>query len=664
MCGIYGAISFSGSDVPSGGLLRDLTDRMAHRGPDGFGQWERPGIALGHRRLAILDRRHGRQPWVDEARGLALVYNGELYNFRELREELAAAGHVFRTDCDTEVVLAAWAAWGPAAVERFDGMFAFGVVEAETRRVTLVRDRLGVKPLFFARHRTSAGEERLVFASEPGPILATPGVPQGTDPVALSHYLTTLQPSLGERSLHAGVQLVQAGTLWSFAPAGAASGNGPGRSGGGERRVYWDVPLLAPQDYVEPGEERAGEDFVAELRSAVRRRLVADTSVGAFLSGGIDSTVLHHLAAEESGGPLPAATVGFDDPRYSEVEFAREAAAVRGGELLEVVVDEASYFEEWEQAIARRGLPLSTPNEIPMLAMARACRDRFPVALTGEGADELLAGYGAIHRSPFDWLRAQALEHDAGRFSSDEKAAVENALRDVYGVTRFASPADHYLAPLQWIPLAEKQALWRGDFDQVAEGDRPMLAHYLELFAKVEHADPYDRLLYAHLKVNLAGLLMRVDGATMGAGLEARAPFTDHHLVEYCSTLPFHHKLRFRDAADEARAWGLSLPAIAGELDETKRILRSSFAGQIPEAIRQRPKRAFPVPITEWLAGPRRGWATERILGSVGLNDWFDPRVLEEVTRATDARAGFRMWPLVNLALWFEAKRGAALQAA
>lgn len=649
MCGIFGVISFQGPTVPRGDELRRLTDRLAHRGPDGAGTFERPGIALGHRRLAVMDPAHGDQPWISDDGATALVYNGEIYNHAALRDELRSRGHSFRTRCDTEVVAVAWREWGEACLERFDGMFAFAVVDVPTRRVFLARDRLGVKPLYYARQTLPGGEERLLFASEPTPILETPGFPFEPDPIALSHYLTTLQVALGERTVVRGLSLLGAGSSIAFAPGAEP-----------RARTWWDVPVPVAGAEVDPGEEEACGILRAGLTDSVHKRLISDVPVGAFLSGGIDSTVVASLAVDGGRGPVDAVTVGFEDPAFNELEHARRAAEGRVADLRELVVREDAYFEELPHAVARRGLPLSTPNELPMYFMAAAARDRFPVALTGEGADELLAGYGPIHRSPFDLLRSRALEEDPTAFDPARRQAIQTALTSVYGVDRFAGPADHYLAPLQWIPLSEKQDLLTEPALEATGGDLPLVQHYIALFERVSAADPYHQLLYAHLKVNLAGLLLRVDAATMGAGMEARVPFTDHGLVEAVMPLPFHYKLRWRHPGAEAEAWTKSLPEIAAELDVTKYLLRRTFADEVPSSILSRPKQAFRVPIAEWLAGSWRAWARERVLDSPSLSAWMRRDALERAVANTDSRAGYRLWPLVNLALWLDSVAAAS----
>ncbi len=632
MCGIAG-IAVHGTLAP---LDRQrvvrMCDVLAHRGPDGAGIHAGGEAVLGHRRLSIVDRAGGAQPLANEDRSIWLSYNGEIYNHEALRRELEAAGHVYRTRSDSETVVHAYEEWGDACVDRFRGMFAFAVWDARRRRLLLVRDRLGIKPLYWAM----AGD-RLVFASEIKAILESGLVQARVHEAALPELLGT-RSLAGDATMFTGVFRVPPGHRLSFA---------------GGRTIleqYWDVPVhrsdhTAGASGSHAASPRRRADDVRRFRDllteSIRLRLMSDVPIGVFLSGGLDSSAIAALMAPMVGRPLDTFSVAFEDRAANELEYAREVAAAIGARAHEVVIDDRDFFSALPRLVWHEDEPIAHPSSVPLHFVSALARAHVTVVLTGEGSDELLAGYGRYPRALANW-----------RLGAAYAAAVPRGARAAIARTAHRLPgrAGHY-ARRSFLGVAHEVDLTF--FDNFAAVNlaaqrrllsphlRHGLAHaaYRTARARFDAPPPgtatLDRLLYADMTTYLVELLMKQDQMSMSASIESRVPFLDHHLVEFAARLPADRKLS-----------GLT----------TKRILREAVAGIVPPRVLARPKMGFPVPFARWMRG---GW------NDVARQVLLDPRSLQRdlfspagVTRLLDdARDGVHgaadaIWSLVNLEVW------------
>lgn len=577
-------------------MLRDL---LSHRGPDGAGLWDGGHVLLTHRRLAVIDPTPAAdQPFVDpQARGV-LAYNGEMYNDDDLRRELEARGVRFRTRSDTETVLHALLCWGADALARFRGMFALAFYDARSRSLLLARDPLGIKPLYVTR---TGGQT--AFASEVRPLLRLPGFTPRPDLVTLSAYLTTIRTTLGRRTLYEGVETLEPGEWMCVRPAGDSLSYARGR-----------IPRRVPRPCV----KSADHDHVAQVREAVRGSVLAhlrsDVPACLLLSGGLDSTIIATAAA---GHPASlhtycsgAAGGGADD----DFTHARRVAASLGSLHTEAPVSREHFRERWPAMVAASELPLSTPNEVAIHHVASTLRAQgMIVALSGEGADELFCGYSLPMRHAAEFVAAGGT--DGGMHQLDDAA---------------------------WVPRDAKPAVLSPDVLRSIEGDGHLAAWYQDAFtqATAEAEDDADGLggedtpLQAHARlmrrVNLAGLLLRLDSATMRAGVEGRTPFADVDVAALAERLPM--RLKFDP----------SLPPAQG----TKRCLRAAFRDDVPAEVLARDKASFPLPFQEWV----RDLAPE-LLRSAFAAEVFTHAALHTVA----ARPGelWRLaWPMINVALW------------
>jgi asparagine synthase (glutamine-hydrolysing) len=635
MCGIIGTFSLNGFEAEPVDAVRAGMARMALRGPDGEGLFVGPGVTLGHRRLAVIDIEGGKQPFHDAGTGATLVFNGEIYNYRELREELRQAGCAFTTASDTEVLLRACLQWGPDCLDRLSGIYAFAVYEPSRKRLLLARDRLGVKPLFYAvRNR------RVAFASSMAALRCLPFVGGTLDLPAASHYLTTLRTTLGRRTLVKDVCTLLPGE-YLLAEHGWVEP---------EIRRYWDFPVLAPDDKPNPGLEVAADRARELMTQSVREQLISDVPLGGFLSGGIDSSVIAAMAGKLSGGNFDAYSVGYDLEGYNEWPYVREASVFHHMKCREIHLEPLDYPEVWKFLIEQKGLPVSTPNEIPIYHLARALKKDFTVALSGEGADEIFGGYVVPYFSSFDYDRARRQAPAFGEPLTPQDRAIRRLYRRPY----LFCLADQYFFLNSWVPFAQKQSLLTTDALQALDGDDLMCSYYEDLFERLKCCSTFDTYLHVHARVNLEGLLFREDSSTMAASVEARVPFTDHRVVEYLFTLPDHYKMDWTGESAALRGRDLNANEIDREnLVTSKILLRRAFARDVPKSILERRKMSFPVPVREWFSGflnaPARKMIGDSALAGAVLNRTTLDRLLETPDLPA---SGMALWPVTNLCLW------------
>ncbi|MGC9194084.1 MAG: asparagine synthase (glutamine-hydrolyzing) [Syntrophobacteraceae bacterium] len=637
MCGIAGVFFQGAKGSETGTDMSGVLDRLARRGPDGQGISRGPGWVFGHRRLAVIDLRGGAQP-LEDSHG-ALTYNGELYNYRELRDLLREDGQSFTTASDTEVVLKAWRAWGPACLKRFNGMFAFAIYDRTRDSIFLARDHLGIKPLFYY-----AGKEGFYFASTMAALLAFEGVPAVADPVGISHYLTTTHVVMGSRTLVKGASSLEPGS-W-IEVRRDFSENPP-------RQVrYWQLPAQRREAI---SFQQAAAQTRELVHDSVRSQLISDVPLGGFLSGGIDSTILASQASKLCA--FNAYSVGYQycssaGESYNEWPYIREAAASYGIGCKEIVLEQSDYPTDWKFLIAEKGQPLSTPNEIGIYRLAGALRQEYTVALSGEGADEVFGGYTEACFSVIDFVRSRQLD----RFDPSQREALSSALKRMYGTDQFNSLLDHFLRLIAHMNFGVKFNLLQPKWQEELKSDELLIRHYADRFATMKNCTPFDAYMRLILEKNLQTLLFRLDSSTMAASVEGRVPFTDPRLVALLFSLPDHYKMDWSEEAGEAETLKLNtIEAAARGLIRSKMLLRAAFADVVPQSILTRRKMSFPTPFLEWFAGSMRAMVEESLRESPWARGWLRPESVEFLLANLDKPAyGQMAWPLVNLCLWQE----------
>ncbi len=638
MCGIIGFLQASSSAQALSQFIKPVErgiQRLRLRGPDAQGLCQNACFVLGHARLAVIDPFGGAQPLQDEATAVALTYNGEIYNFRELRVELEAKGHRFATNCDTEVVLRAWIEWGNDAFARFNGFFAIGIIDPRERKIVLARDRLGLKPLYYAW--TADG---LAFASSiPAmlPLMHSQETPWQCriDLPALSHYLTSRLTTLNGRTLVQDIHQLQPGHYLELHDAQPA-----------EETAYWQRPIIPAEEKDSTPFEQASRHTRELMEDSVRMRLVSDVPVGAFLSGGIDSSIITHLANRLHDVPLPLYCAGSDCEELNEYGYAQLMADHLGLGLHKEQIAAAEFYSNWRFLLQQKGLPLSTPNEVSIYRLATALREQCTVTLTGEGADEIFGGYVQPQFGAYDFDRTPRSPDDV-----DESDTLAWSLRMRYGRAWFMNDTDHFLASDSWLSIPGKLKLLHPEVWDELEDDAELLCMYEDFFNSLEGCSAFDKRMHLHTRFNLENLLLRVDSSTMAASVEARVPFTDYRLVEQAFRLPDTYKMDWSDAS--ARREGEKLPV--AEIDKqmlitTKRLPREAFRSELPQQIVQRKKMSFPVPFTDWFTTELGETLRDLCLNATLTDELFERNEIEQMFKRSDRN----LWLVVNLCGWWD----------
>ena len=621
MCGIAGIFHLNTPKPVDPLRVERMCDAIAHRGPDGSGVWTAPGVALGHRRLSIIDVAGSPQPMASSDKRAMLVFNGEIYNYRELRAELSAGGTLFHTDGDSEVILAAWQRWGADCVTRLHGMFAFAIYDLEQRSLFLARDRLGVKPLFYAE----LSDGNLAFASELKALVAHPLLRREADPLAVEDYLAWgYVPDT--RSILKGVNKLAAGHSLLL------------RHGGSDPKpaCWWDISFA---------ERRKGSaaDLEAELlhllRAAVTSRMVADVPLGAFLSGGVDSSSVVALMAEASGNPVKTCSIGFDVKALDESNYAAAVAERFHTDHRNRMVSNDD-FEHVDHLAAMFDEPFADASALPTWRVSQLARETVTVALSGDGADEAFAGYRR-HRFQRNEDRMRAL------LPQSLRSPVFGALGAIYPKADWAprpmrakstlqslaaGSEEGYARALSVTPPELRERLYTPDF-LTLRGEYRAEQPLVDLMRHAPARSGLDKAQYADLKFWLPGdILTKVDRTSMAVSLEAREPLLDHRLIEFAATLP--EKFRIKGG-------------------QGKWLMKQTMRRYLPEDILFRQKQGFVTPIAHWFRGPLSG-AALGISGSAALarTGWFDAsrlRVLAAAHIAGHSDNSRILWQLLML---------------
>ena len=627
MCGIAGIVSRDGLDRGAAARAVRMRDIITHRGPDAAGLHADGWAVLAHRRLSIVDLTTGQQPLSNEDGSVWVAFNGEIYNHADIRRELETRGHRYRTRSDTETIVHAYEEWGDECVHHFRGMFAFAIWDGPRRRLLLVRDRLGVKPLYWAR----VGDQ-LIFGSEIKAILASDLVQPEANESVLTEVLSTRYTS-GTQTMFRGIHKLLPGHQLVF------------EDGNATIRQYWDVPV---GDYG-PRQAASGDpvgEFRALLEESVRLRLMSDVPLGMFLSGGIDSSAIAAIMARQIDRPLQTFSVAFKDRAYNELEYAREVARAIGADAHEIVIDDHDFFGALPRLVWHEDEPIAHPSSVPLYFVSALARQHVKVVLTGEGSDELLGGYGKYPRIALNWRAGGVYE-----------GIVPGPLRDLIAravVPRMPKKVGRYARRSFLAMDRSAEAMFLDNFAAIRLADqRRLLAPGLRSAATRSAAygasmhyfnapnggsTLLDRLLYSDIKTYLVELLMKQDQMSMATSIESRVPFLDHKLVEFAARLPNAWKLR---------GW------------MTKRILRVAMKGLLPASILNRPKMGFPVPFAHWVrrnggwAGSVRDVLLDRRTRQRGIFDSAAVAALLREHARGSTEGGDRIWSLLNLELWY-----------
>lgn len=626
MCGIVGLVSPGLARERVTSIVDAMNKAILHRGPDDSGVWADDGVGFGMRRLSIIDIAGGHQPMWDDETGVGVVFNGEIFNYSAIREKLAGAV-ALTTHSDTEVLLKTFAREGLSAINQWNGMFAVGAWDVRRQRLTLIRDRMGVKPLYYFWDGTS-----LLFASEIKALLASGMVPRHIDRQALWDYLT-FRYVPGPSTIWQNIRKLPPGHALEFAP------------GGNPREIcYWSSDVVA--DEASPSLDNAQAEFTTLFLDAVQLRLVAsDVPVGVLLSGGLDSSAVAAAAVELGHRNFHTFSVGFDEPEYSELSYAREMAAHVGANQHEVVIGQRQFLDALPEVVVSTDEPLADLAAVPLLAVCRLARKDVKVVLSGEGSDEILAGYDMDRevRRIERIRRLQQLPRPMLVWGEKIGSAV------------LGEPFARRAARIAHQSLGDWNRRDRPHISKVFDEDEKQRlmptagvrdsAYVLDReYGAARSDDPLQQMLSVYQKSWLVeDLLMKADKMSMATSLELRTPFLDYRLVEWANRQSNHMKVARTGRNQYA----------------TKYVLRRFCRERLPASITERPKRGFPVPAYRWLQRGLGPWARDTLTGPAArLGQWLDRESVDALLAGAEQgsnTAAHKVWLLIVLELWVRA---------
>ena len=632
MCGIAGIFNYGSAPADDRDVACRMRDAMTHRGPDDAGVYQSADrrVVLVHRRLSIVDlSASGHQPMANEDERVWITFNGEIYNHKARREALVQRGHAFRSRSDTEVIVHAYEEYGPQCVAGLDGMFAFALWDERRQELLLARDRLGKKPLYY----TSSGGS-LMFALEIKALLRHPRVARDLDPVALDAFLTFS---------HTPAPLTLFKNIFKLPAAHVLRCRADGTL---LIQRYWSP--LDGDEWPSENDAESVERVRELLERAVEKRLMSDVPIGAFLSGGLDSSTNVALMSRLTSRPLRTFSIGFEGfgeaENFHDLPYARRVAREFGCDHHETTITTADCQQAVPQLVFQQDEPIGDPACLPMHFIARAAKaDGVSVVLVGEGSDEVFGGYPDMtrlaesHATTWRRLRSLPTAVRAALYHGARAVGLDDGRVDV--LRRLAAGEPFYLGLDVVFSDVEKRRLYRSGARPSGPGAAAVVSGYYEELARYRpHADFLQQMSFVELSNRLPELLlMRVDKFCMAHSIEARAPFLDHELVSYALGLPQHAKLS-----------GI----------ETKKVLKRAVAGLLPDEVVRRPKQGFRVPLPAWLAGPLAAWTEDRLFSPKARElDFLDFTYIERLWRRhRDGKAdqSFDLWCLINLFSWYE----------
>lgn len=621
MCGITGIFDTRGRSEIDRAVLTRMNESQHHRGPVEGDLHLEPGLGLGHRRLSIIDLATGQQPLYNEDQTVCVVFNGEIYNYLELIPELQALGHVFHTRSDTEVIVHAWESWGESCVKRFRGMFAFALWDRNRETLFLARDRLGVKPLHYAL----LSDGTLLFGSELKSLLAHGGLPKEIDPLAVEEYFALGYVAEPRAIFKQARKLPPATTLVI-------------RRGEpvGQPREYWDVRFSLDRKI---DETEAFEELIARLNESIRLRLMSEVPLGAFLSGGVDSSAVVALMAGMSNDPVNTCSIAFTDPAYDEARFAKLVAdRYKTNHFVDVV--ESDDFDLIDTLARLYDEPYADSSAIPTYRVCQLARKHVTVALSGDGGDESFGGYRRykLHlmeesmRSALPLGVRRPLFGMLGRLypKADWAPRVFRAKTTFEGMARTSVEA--YFHSMSLIRNPARSQLYSDRFKALL-GGYSAIEVFNQHAAKAGTDDPLGLIQYIDLHTYLVGdINTKVDRASMAHSLEVREPLMDHHLVEWLATLPSSLKMK---------------------RGEGKYLLKKAMEPYLPNDIMYRPKMGFAVPLARWFRGPLRQRVRDSLLkGQIAESGWFNQKMIEQMVDQHESGRSDHSTPLWTLLMY------------
>lgn len=629
MCGFFGSINRKKKINKD--IFNKIIDHISHRGPDDKGFYENNEIQLGFRRLSIIDIEKGTQPMMSANKKYIIVFNGEIYNFRELKNNLHESGIKLNTNSDTEVLLESFANFGIRYLKNINGMFAIALYNILERKLYLIRDRFGIKPLFFSKTN-----DHFIFGSEVKSLLNSNLIKKIPNLDAISSYLSFRYP-YGTGTFFDSIDSVDSGEILKF------------EKGIISKFKYWDHPKIKPE--FDKGESYYLEELSFTFNKVLKDHLISDVPIGCLLSGGVDSALLTALIANNLKYKFKTFSASFDNKDYDEIEYAKIVANKFNTEHININLDSNTYIDNLQKVIRHKMLPLYIPHEVALFNLFEKIKNYNKVVISGEGADEIFGGYGRVQGSGFDYDKTVFIKKYFPEFT-------HNLILKIFGHNEsFSNFKDHFFNVYNWFPLNQKEKILSKDFLKKIHNDKKLHIFWEKEFAEIQNLYSNDKLLFIFQKHHLKCLLERLDLMSMAHGVEARVPFCDFRLSELMSKIPNKYKFMWKSNIHKLRALATTSSNYSEKYNINKYLLRKMASKILPEKISFKKKLGFPVPLNRWMSENFKKFAKEILLDKKSINrGLFNNQVVENLINHQEKIDydfwGKKIWMLINIELW------------
>lgn len=634
MCGFVGILCQKQKRIKN---FKSLVDDLYHRGPDESKIYEDETIQLGFNRLSIIDKDKGSQPFFSKEKRYAMVYNGEIYNYKELKSELLANGVRFLTNSDTEVLLESYIYWGKNFLKKINGMYAFAIYDFKLKKLILVRDRFGIKPIYFYQK-----DDLIVFASEVKTLIKSKLFDNSVNYNAISSYLSFRYP-YGVGTFFKNIKKLEPGEYLEF------------ENNKIKKNIYWEIPEINEPSLKTRPEKSYIEELDSIMSEVTKDHLVSDVSIGSLLSGGVDSSLITSIMNKYQKN-FNTFSASFDKNDYDENKFALLVANNLGTNHSNIVLNSSDYFQKLEKIIEHKFMPLTIPHEVALYDLFKEIKKKNKVVISGEGADEMFGGYGRVMGSGFDYYKIKHL-------NKIKNNNLKRKMYNIFGMKNYYSKnilsrKDHFFSVYNWFPHEQKKNILTSDFNKSIDNDSHLNDFWSDQFNRLEDKNENNKFIYLFQKFHLQCLLERLDLMSMASSVESRVPFCDYRIINFLATVPYKYKIKWNSKISNFKALFSSSENYSEALDTSKFLLRKLSTKYLPNNIAFRKKLGFPAPLDQWIGEEKIGFIKEILLDKQTKDRGiFNITEVEELINNKENLKydfwGKKIWMLLNLELWF-----------
>ena len=634
MCGFVGIVSQNNKKFKN---FKNLVDSLHHRGPDDSKIYEDEAIQLGFKRLSIIDIEKGSQPIFSKDKRYAMVFNGEIYNYNELKSDLEAKGVNFFTNSDTEVLLESYIFWGKNFLDKINGMYAFAIYDFKLKKLLLVRDRFGIKPIYFYQK-----DDFIIFASEVKTLIISKTFDCSVNYNAISSYLSFRYP-YGVGTFFKNISKIEPGEYLEFENSKIT------------KQTYWKIPEINEADQEDRSEKSYIEELDSIMNSVTKDHLVSDVSIGALLSGGLDSSLITSIMGQYQKN-FNTFSASFNITDYDENKFALIVANKIGTKHSNIILNSSDYFQKLENIIEHKYLPLTIPHEVALYDLFKEIKKKNKVVISGEGADEMFGGYGRVMGSGFDYKKIKYLNKiNNNKFK--KKMYHMFGLKDYYP-KNISSRKDHFFSVYNWFPIEQKKNIFTDEFNTNINNDESLHSFWKNEFDKLENKNENNKFIYLFQKFHLQCLLDRLDLMSMASSVESRVPFCDYRIVNFLSSVPYKYKIKWNSTFSKLKAIFSSSEDHSEVLNVSKFLLRKLSTKYLPNKIANRKKLGFPAPLDQWVEEEKIDFIKEILLDKQTKDRGiFNISNVEKLINNKENLKhdfwGKKIWMLLNLEIWF-----------